>query len=230
MIKKVRILRKQMGTKHYEEFTYEGGERDSVAKILTSYNDDIISGKRSGEQIAWECSCMVRRCGACAMRINGVPRLACSAFLHEFGEKEICLEPLSKFPHIKDLVTDRKAVFDALERTKIWLEKKAAHDEKKHKLRYESSKCIACGCCLEVCPNFNSESAYTGVITAVNAYRITAAADDRLELKDKKRPYAKYYYEGCGLSLSCHDICPIGLPIEELAARSNAAMIWGRSV
>ena len=36
------------------------------------------------------------------------------------------------------------------------------------------------------------------------------------------------YFEGCGKSLSCHDICPIGLPVEELLVRSNAAAVWGK--
>ncbi|MFZ1698389.1 MAG: succinate dehydrogenase, partial [Blautia wexlerae] len=25
-----------------------------------------------------------------------------------------------------------------------------------------------------------------------------------------------------------HDICPIGLPVEELLVRSNAAAVWGK--
>ena len=40
--------------------------------------------------------------------------------------------------------------------------------------------------------------------------------------------YKKKYFEGCGKSLSCHDICPIGLPVEELLVRSNAAAVWGK--
>ena len=36
------------------------------------------------------------------------------------------------------------------------------------------------------------------------------------------------YFEGCGKSLACHNICPIGLPVEELIVRSNSVAIWGR--
>ena len=54
---------------------------------------------------------MVRKCGACAMRINGVPRLACSVFLnskikvfgteipHSVRAKEISAEGKSIFAH-----------------------------------------------------------------------------------------------------------------------------------
>ena len=40
--------------------------------------------------------------------------------------------------------------------------------------------------------------------------------------------YRASYYEGCGKSLACQDICPAGIPVEELLVRSNAAAIWKR--
>ena len=40
--------------------------------------------------------------------------------------------------------------------------------------------------------------------------------------------YKENYFEGCGKSLACHNICPIGLPVEELIVRSNSVAIWGR--
>ena len=65
---------------------------------------------------------MIRKCGACAMRINGLPRLACSVFLRDCKGSVVTLEPLSKFPLVKDLVVDRSVIFEALKRTKLWLE------------------------------------------------------------------------------------------------------------
>ncbi|MGB4942290.1 MAG: succinate dehydrogenase, partial [Blautia wexlerae] len=38
--------------------------------------------------------------------------------------------------------------------------------------------------------------------------------------------YRKHYFEGCGKSLSCQNICPAGIPVEELMVRSNAAAVW----
>ena len=46
--------------------------------------------------------------------------------------------------------------------------------------------------------------------------------------KELSEKYRKHYYEQCGKSLACHDICPIGLPVEELIVRSNAAAVWKR--
>ena len=40
--------------------------------------------------------------------------------------------------------------------------------------------------------------------------------------------HRQLYFEGCGKSLACQDICPAGIPVEELMSRSNAAAVWKR--
>ena len=56
--------------------------------------------------VVWECNCFEEVCGACAMIINGKPRQSCSALidriLEEKGDQPITLEPLTKFPVIRD--------------------------------------------------------------------------------------------------------------------------------
>lgn len=59
-------------------------ETDSDTVTVTSALSELnkrkeladIEGVVSG-RIVWECSCMQKKCGACAMLINGKPRLAC---------------------------------------------------------------------------------------------------------------------------------------------------------
>lgn len=48
------------------------------------------------------------------MRINGVPRLACSVFLRDIKSGRLLLEPLSKFPLVRDLIVDRREMFERL--------------------------------------------------------------------------------------------------------------------
>ena len=107
--------------------------------------------------IAWECGCEQKKCGACAMVINDVPRLACSAFLGEIGNNnQIILEPLSKFPIVEDLIVDRSSMFIVLKNLKLWLEEEANISQWSHEAQYPSSRCIMCGCCLEICPNYKA--------------------------------------------------------------------------
>ena len=215
----------------YQTFEYTGDEKASVAQLLYELNSKErlvdIHGKAC-EKISWECSCFVKKCGACAMRINGIPRLACSFFLHELKSPEITLEPLSKFPIVKDLTVDRSFIFESLKEISLWLEGNARMKPETHEYRYSSAKCLMCGCCLEVCPNFRVGGRFTGAVTPVNMYRILDEQEKNGHGKDMKRSYSKSYYEGCGKSLSCRDICPAGIPVDDLIARSNAAAVWGR--
>ena len=162
------------------------------------------------------------------MRINGIPRLACSTFLGSLKGKKLILEPLSKFPLVKDLIVDRSAIFKKLEQVSIWLEDSPFMSEQTKVQRYKSASCIMCGCCLEVCPNFTADNDFAGAVAAVNAYRILDEEQNIAHKSELSEKYRKHYYEQCGKSLACHDICPIGLPVEELIVRSNAAAVWKR--
>lgn len=214
---------------YWQEFEIEAEEDFSIAAILNELNGRSELKSKAGEvvePIAWECGCMVRKCGACAMRINGVPRLACSTFLNTIKGKTIVLEPLSKFPIVKDLIVDRSVVFESLKKINLWLESEACMTEERHEVRYQSARCIMCGCCLEICPNFQVGKDFIGAIAPVNTYRILNEETDDLHHAEISDAYKKHYYEGCGKSLACLDICPASIPVDELMARSNAAAVW----
>lgn len=215
----------------WQEFTFEGSADTSIASVLNELNHRSPLCEKSGtvvSPIAWECGCMIRKCGACAMRINGLPRLACSVFLRDCKGSVVTLEPLSKFPLVKDLVVDRSVIFEALKRTKLWLEGDAFQTSYTHSQRYQSAKCLLCGCCLEVCPNFDPNSEFAGAVLPVNAYRILNEGQDIAHRTELANAYRQLYFEGCGKSLACQDICPAGIPVEELMSCSNAAAVWKR--
>ena len=90
------------------------------------------------------------------MLINERPRLACSTFLHTLKGSTITLEPLSKFPLVRDLIVDRSILFENLKKLNLWLESEAYMNPWTHEPRYQSARCLMCGCCLEVCPNFSA--------------------------------------------------------------------------
>ena len=56
--------------------------------------------------ISYDSNCLEEICGSCAMLINGKARMACSALVDQL-EQPIRIEPMSKFPLVRDLVVDR---------------------------------------------------------------------------------------------------------------------------
>ena len=116
--------------------------------------------------VAWECGCLEEVCGSCTMVINGRVRQSCSALVDQLladNPDEIVLEPMSKFPVLRDLVVDRRRIFNSLKRVKAWVpvdsyynmgpgEKQLRQTQEQN---YPLSQCMSCGCCLEACPQFN---------------------------------------------------------------------------
>jgi len=71
----------------------------------------------------WDSGCLEEVCGACTMIINGKVRQSCSALVDKVSEDgaPITLEPMSKFPVIRDLFVDRSRLFNDLKRVKAWV-------------------------------------------------------------------------------------------------------------
>lgn len=196
-------------------------ESVTVATALSMINKTLPAE----EKIMWDCSCLQKKCGACAMVINGRPGLACDTRLGEMKSREIRVEPLRKFPVIRDLVVDRSILYRNLETIRSWLETGARAREEQTDLLYEASRCLQCGCCLEICPNFYSGGKFFGMASMVPVSRLLEELpkEQREELRKK---YQKHVYGGCGKSLACRNICPAGIDIERLLVNSNAVSLW----
>lgn len=209
-------------------------ERETVATALTMINaapDVLDSTGNPVAPIVWECSCLQKKCGACAMRINGKPALACDAKLRDLTDRKssvITLEPLRKFPVIADLMVDRSIMYENLKQIGVWLRDVANLTQDKYELAYEGSRCLQCGCCLEICPNFYAGGTFAGTAGFVPTVRLISELSGK-ERREVKRAYRKYIYNGCGKSLACRDICPAGIDVENLLVNSNAIAVWKRN-
>lgn len=115
--------------------------------------------------VAWSCGCLEEVCGSCTMVINGRVRQSCSALVDNLlsgSTKEIVLQPMSKFPVVRDLVVDRARAFRALEKVKAWVPVDTYYDmgrgpkqSRSHQeASYPLSECMTCGCCMEACPQY----------------------------------------------------------------------------
>lgn len=214
----VKIKRqKGMGAEPYwQTFSYDGERNVTVSAVL-----DYLNGQENlvdidgmpAPHIRWACSCMQNICGACAMVINGRPSLACNTFLRDLDDKILILEPLSKFPTAIDLTVDRSIIQENLKRAEVFLgeyESASVKDRKKNgKQQYSVAKCMKCGLCLEVCPNYKKGENFFGALFANESYLLHSQSKDRKKtLKDN---YKEHFSAGCSKSLSCQDVCPAGI-------------------
>lgn len=166
---RVRVLRQDgPGQEAYWELFDVDYEREmNVISVLQKIAAKATNadGKKV-TPVAWDCGCLEEVCGSCTMVINGRVRQSCSALVDQLlsdNPDEIVLEPMTKFPVIRDLMVDRQRLFRSLQRVKAWVpvdsyynmgpgERQPREDQEQN---YPLSQCMSCGCCLEACPQFN---------------------------------------------------------------------------
>lgn len=225
---KVRIMRRiaPVTAPYWESFDYDGPEDTSVAGLLDyiNYHDDIINDEgKSTTRIGWECSCLQGICGACAMVINGVPALACETFIKDCKGKELTIQPLQKFPVIHDLVVDRSSIQENLKKTNMYIGEYQQGEKQGHEHQYLAAKCLKCGLCLEVCPNYVNGETFYGAAFANDCYLV--ASRNRDKAKDIKKIYGEHFGGGCSKALSCVDVCPMKIPTMASMAKLNGGRL-----
>lgn len=221
---KVKILRQiSPGSEPYwETFAYDGPPDNSVAGVLDyiNYHDDIldIDGRRT-TRIGWECSCLQGVCGACAMVINNTPALACETFVRDLKGECVEIRPLRKFPVLHDLIVDRTSIHENLTRTNVFIGEYQPGAEDSHAHQYAAAKCLKCGLCLEVCPNYTDGGHFYGAAFANDCYLV--ASRNREKAGEIREAYGGHFARGCSKALSCMDVCPMKIPTIASMAKLN---------
>ena len=181
--------------------------------------------------VAWDCNCLEEICGACTMRINGRVRQSCSALVDELREagdsSAVVLEPMSKFPVIRDLWVDRQRMFESLKKVKGWIPIDGTHalgagpteSPAQADLRYVLSKCMTCGCCLEACPQFKLDNDFIGA-AAISQTRYFNRHETGKTLQDARLEtlMGPGGLADCGNAQNCVQVCPKDIPLTESIA------------
>ncbi len=229
-------VKRQAGpnTAPYEEvFEVPYRPRMNVISVLMEIQHSPINQK--GERaapVAWEQACLEEVCGSCTMRINGKVRQSCSALIDRVaplvnGSSHLRLEPMSKFPVVRDLCVDRSRMFENLQKIQGWIPIDGTYDlgpgprmsQKQQELAYDFSRCMTCGSCLEACPQVNEHSNFIGP-AALGQVRLFNShptgklnAEDRLESITGNDGIAS-----CGNAQNCVQVCPKEIPLTRAIA------------
>ncbi len=115
-------------SQYWEEFEIPYRPNLNVISCLMEIRKNPVtkSGKQTTPPV-WNMNCLEQVCGICTMIINGRVRQSCSALIDSL-DQPIKLEPMSKFPNVRDLVVDRSQMFDHLKRVHAWVELDGTYD------------------------------------------------------------------------------------------------------
>ncbi len=193
-----------------------------VSALMVLRENPVTTAGERVQPVAWEFNCMEEVCGACSMMVNGVPRQGCAALIDEL-EQPIVLEPLAKFPVVRDLMVDRSAIFATLQQVKAWIEIDGAWSTHRGaplispqawRENYHYSQCMSCGCCLAACPQYGPGSDFVGPNVLAQVRLMNAHPTGRFNRPERLHAImAEGGLSDCGNAQNCVRVCPKDIPL-----------------
>jgi succinate dehydrogenase / fumarate reductase, iron-sulfur subunit len=226
-----RIWRQEEGKEgHFEEFRLPYAKGANVISCLMEIQRNPVTtdGKRV-PPVVWDSACLEEVCGSCAMNINGRVRMACSSLIDKL-EQPITLEPMKKFPVVRDLSVDRERMFTALKRVHGWIDVDGTHNlgpgprqsPKDHSTMYVLSTCMTCGSCLEACPQVTLDNDFIGAAAISQARLFNMHPTGKLNAEERVRALmGPGGIQECGKAQNCVKVCPKEIPLTTSIAAMN---------
>jgi succinate dehydrogenase / fumarate reductase iron-sulfur subunit len=206
-----------------------------ISALMEVRKNPRTTDNRDVEPPVWDAACLEEVCGSCTMNINGNIRQACSALIEDVAKVdgevyEVTLEPMKKFPVIRDLSVDRSKMFNNLVKLQAWvpidgsydLGMAPAQDDHIRQLRYALSRCMTCGCCMEACPQVNERTEFIGPAAMGQALLFNlhpvgkSLEGERLEVLTGEEGITN-----CGNAQNCVKVCPKAVPLTTAIAQLN---------
>ncbi|BDG62075.1 succinate dehydrogenase iron-sulfur subunit [Caldinitratiruptor microaerophilus] len=215
---------------YWEEFEVPYSPGMNVISALMEIQKNPVNAR--GEKttpVVWESNCLEEVCGACTMVINGKTRQACSALIDKLPQP-ISLEPMRAFPVKRDLMVDRSRMFETLKKIRAWIDIDGTYDlgpgprysPAEQEWRYELSKCMTCGVCLDVCPNYGPQSEFMGPFAFGQVALFNSHPSGKLHADERLAAFmGPDGLTGCGNAQNCVKACPKGIPLTEAIAEIN---------
>lgn len=206
-----------------------------ISALIEVQRNPVTAEGKEVEPPTWEAACLEEVCGSCTMNVNNQVRQACTALIEDVATDlgdvyEVSLEPMRKYPLVRDLQVDRSKMFDNLKKIKGWVPIDGSYDlgmgppqdDHVRVLRYALSKCMTCGCCMEACPQVSEKSPFVGPAAVAQALLFNlnpvgkTLEPDRLEYMTSEEGIT-----GCGNAQNCVKVCPKGIPLTQAIAQIN---------
>lgn len=186
-------------------YTLENDYPSNLLSVLFTIKE------KQNRSLSFRSGCKSGVCGSCAIRVNGVERLACKI---DIKENDI-IEPLNNSKVLKDLIVDKNKTNEFLESSKAYLEVKSPSiitkkDEKKIDIE---SNCILCDSCFSSCPVYSINPKFIAPFALIRNYRYVEDIKET-DIKSKIDAVQINGIWDCTLCGNCNMVCPSFIDIK----------------
>jgi succinate dehydrogenase / fumarate reductase, iron-sulfur subunit len=231
---KIQRREKEGAAVYWETFELPYRRNLNVISALMDVRKDpvTIEGKQTTPPV-WDMSCLEQVCGICTMVVNGRVRQSCSALIDdcllESGGDTVTLQPMSKFPNVRDLKVDRSEMFDHLKKVNAWIELDGSYSlgpgphvsNDLAQERYAYSRCMTCGCCLEACPQYGDGN-YIGPQAIAQARYQNMHPTGKMDIEVRLNGLLDDDgITNCGNAQNCIQVCPMSIPLTRAIYETN---------
>ena len=182
---------------------------------------------KKDNSLTFRCGCKSGVCGSCAIRVNGVEKLACKT---NISQNDL-IEALKNSNILKDLVVNVSHETLLIEKTKSYISEieKFNISQKDIKNIDLQSNCILCNSCYSSCPVYDVNKEFLGPFALTRALRY---------VNDKKNAHSLDIVDSiqsngiwdCTLCSACTLVCPQGIdPKADIMLLQNISVQNGYS-
>ena len=226
---KVKRQDEQDSKPYYDFFKvpYEAG-MNVISLLMATKAEPVTKDGKKTTPVCYESACLEEVCGSCTMVINNKVQQACTALVDKL-EQPIQIEPMSKFPVKRDLVVDRSVMFNNLKKVKAWIDTDGIYDlgegpkvnPRDQEQNYLLSRCMTCGCCLEVCPQWTYDNSFIGAQAISQAVLFNSHPNGQSTKGERTDALMNNGLNNCGNAQECVKACPKEIPLTESISRAN---------
>lgn len=230
----LRVWRQKNARDKGRMVTYEAADVSpdmSFLEMLDVVNEELIL--KGEDPIAFDSDCREGICGSCGVVINGLvhgPRkgtTTCQLYMRSFKDGDtIAIEPwrAAAFPVIKDLVADRSAFDQIIQRGGyVSVNTGSAPDGNAVLISQETAEeamdaaaCIGCGACVAACKNASAMLFVSAKVKHLGTLPQGQPEWDRRVLAMVEEMQAQGFGD-CSNEYECEAVCPKEISIEHIA-------------
>ena len=193
----------------FEQFEVPAKPLMRIIDVLDYIHEDLQV------DIGYRWLCTSKKCGTCAVKVNGSPKLAC----WDEALPDMTIAPLDNLPVVRDLVTSRDGYQETLAKISPLLVRKRDYPgfpepitERDFAPMVHLRDCIQCLACQSACPVMaQPDSGFAGPAILVQLSDLAQDPRDEADRADLADRVAGVFK--CVSCYECERVCPTEIPI-----------------